>query len=351
MEDRQPLNMSSGRHRFRVHYGYPAVPDEHGYVHGGRVREQRLNDVFPNRPDRYDLLYLSSSTWPPGSFRKILKTRLRGSRFVWNQDGVGYPGWAGKGYRRLNRRLKAALRAAHHVIYQSEFCRASADRFLCAPGGSWEVLPNAVDVARFRPAKASFSRPPTILLGGNQYERYRVESAIRTLARFTDLYEDARLIVTGKVAWSGDESADLQAAKDLATSLGVGERIEWTGRYPQSRAPAVYQQADLLLHTKYKDPCPSTVIEALACGLPVVYSDSGGVPELVGPSAGYAIPVEDTWDRQVPVDPKDAAEGLAWAYEHRGRLSDAARTRACARFGLDDYVTRHEALFTELMDG
>ena len=60
------------------------------------------------------------------------------------------------------------------------------------------------------------------------------------------------------------------------------ESIRFLGAYNASKAPAIYQAADAYLMMKYNDPCPNTVLEALASGLPVLYSASGGVPELVG---------------------------------------------------------------------
>ena len=53
------------------------------------------------------------------------------------------------------------------------------------------------------------------------------------------------------------------------------------------------------------------MIEALACGRPVVYSNSGGVPELVGSEAGIGVGTEQTWDRDVPPDPVALAEAVA----------------------------------------
>ena len=55
---------------------------------------------------------------------------------------------------------------------------------------------------------------------------------------------------------------------------------------------------------KYKDPCPNTVIEALSCGLPILYSASGGVPEIVGNGCGVALKVLDNWHEKKIV-PKD----------------------------------------------
>src|SRR5207248_3199179 len=81
------------------------------------------------------------------------------------------------------------------------------------------------------------------------------------------------------------------------------------GRYAQRDAPALYRRAHLLLHTKRNDPCPNVVLEALSCGLPVVHSASGGLPELVGREAGIGVPDEGDWEHDVPPDPEALAVG------------------------------------------
>jgi glycosyltransferase involved in cell wall biosynthesis len=128
---------------------------------------------------------------------------------------------------------------------------------------------------------------------------------------------------------------------------GVEDRVELLGPYSQAEAPALYRRADLLLHTKYNDPCPTVVLEAMACGLPVVHSASGGTPELVG-EAGVGIEAPLDWEHDHP----PAAEALAAAVrecaERLDALSSAARTRAM-RFDVRPWLERHRAVFEELV--
>ena len=70
------------------------------------------------------------------------------------------------------------------------------------------------------------------------------------------------------------------------------------------------QSADILLHTKYNDPCPTVVLEAMACGLPVVYSASGGTPELVGDDAGIGVDAPLDWEHDHPPAPEALAEAV-----------------------------------------
>jgi glycosyltransferase involved in cell wall biosynthesis len=78
--------------------------------------------------------------------------------------------------------------------------------------------------------------------------------------------------------------------------LGIADRVEFTGRYAQREAPALFRRADVLLHTKVNDPCPTAVIEAMACGLPVVATDVGGVRDILPAgerSGGVVVPPSD----------------------------------------------------------
>ena len=114
-----------------------------------------------------------------------------------------------------------------------------------------------------------------------------------------------------------------------------------------NRAPGIFQRAALLLHTKYNDPCPTVVLEALASGLPVVYSASGGVPELVGPDAGVGVPAELDWDRDRPPDPQVMAAAVLRAAQDAERMAMAARSRAEA-FDVEPWLDRHQQVFEAL---
>ncbi len=135
----------------RVFYGHDVIPASGEPVAGGTAKFQRLAARFPNDPSGFSLLYLGS-TWLPRDLGPLLRlARWRGTPIVVNQSGVAYPGWAGDDTERINRQFRRALLAADHVLYQSEFCRRSANEFLGEPSGSSEVLYNAVDVDHFTP--------------------------------------------------------------------------------------------------------------------------------------------------------------------------------------------------------
>jgi glycosyltransferase involved in cell wall biosynthesis len=178
-----------------------------------------------------------------------------------------------------------------------------------------------------------------LLLGGDQYQSYRLELGLRTLRALLPSQPEARLLVTGRLAVPVDPLID---------ELGLAGQVDVLGRYSQRDAPAMFQRAHVLLHTKVNDPCPSLVIEAMACGLPVVYAKSGGVPELVGEEAGVGVTHPDSWERDEPPHPEELADAIDRVLGALPALGAAARRRAVDRFALEPWLDRHAELFAKL---
>lgn len=325
------------RDEIAVFYGHRRLPAPGEPVEGGMVKFQRLQTVFPNRPRDFNVLYLGSSSLPSDEQAVIRLAKRRRAPIVLNQNGVAYRGWAGAKTDEINDRLRTVLRRADHVIFQSEFCRQAAHHFLGTwepPRPSWEVLHNSVDTDEFTPAPEPPPGAPVLLLAGDQFQPYRLASALRTIA----LLPDVRLLVTGSLIEDGHA---------LAEQVGVADRVLFTGRYAQRDAPSVYRRAHVLLHPKVNDPCPNVVLEALACGLPVVHSQSGGTPELVG-DAGIGVGSETSWEQDVPPAPELLAAAVEHVLDRLEELRAAARTRA-QRFDFAAWAERHRQLFGELV--
>lgn len=332
----------------RVSYGHRRLPAAGDVAVGGIVKLQDLARQFPNTPRRFNVLYLVSSRLPDAAVSLARAARAKGAAVVVNQNGVAYPAWHGAGWEATNAPMGELLRQASHTFYQSQFCKDTADRFVGVQPSRWEVLHNAVDTDRFVPrARERVAPGLTLLLGGSQDAWYRVDAAVRTLAAIRRMGADARLLIAGRLRWASRATprADLDR---LLGELAVAGHVDWLGPYTQADAPALYHRADILLHTKYNDPCPSVVIEAMASGLPVVYSASGGVPELVGDSAGAGVPADVSWERDVPPDPDALAAAVLDVAARRSACSNAARARAVDRFDVRHWIARHREVFFEV---
>ena len=332
------------RRGLAVYYGGARVGD----VGGPLVKVKRLSEHFPDHPLGFNLVYLlSNAPYVPALALRLLKAR--GIPIVVNQNGVFYPGWYAGDWKTPNRIMSEAFHSADYVFYQSEFCRRAAHKFLGVRAGPGEVLYNAVDTRRFRPlprpaAHSSF----TFLITGkiSDHLSYRLESTIAGLASARAQGLDARLQIAGTV----DEGAR-RTADALADWLGVSNFLIFSGRYRQEDAPSIYGAADAYVMTKYNDPCPNTVLEALACGLPVLYSNSGGVPELVGPDAAIGLDCGDeNWDRPLVPSTEAIAAGMIKIAQSRDAFAAAARHRAVERFDIKHWLDRHRAVFAQLLD-
>jgi glycosyltransferase involved in cell wall biosynthesis len=326
----------------------PALRTE--IAHGGAVKLTFLAEHFPHSYPRASLLYTVSSVDHVAKAAIVHKAKQNGLKVILNQNGVAYPAWHGQGWEEPNRKMKDIYRLADFIIYQSKFCRLGALKFLGASEPPFQIIYNPVDTNLYRPArKPTGHRGPVLLLGGNQYERYRFETALRVFKHTLTLLPNASLIITGKL-WGENQLISMDIANRILRELDLEDYVEFTGAYSQEAAPGIFQRADILMHTKYNDPSPNLISEALASGLPVVYSASGGVPELVGPDAGIGIEVEQSWDKISQPDPQLMAEAILKVWENELGFSEAARQRAVEQFHLGRFIQIHRELFARILE-
>jgi len=132
-------------------------------------------------------------------------------------------------------------------------------------------------------------------------------------------------------------------------NLDITDNVEFVGQYSQNDAPGLYCRADILLHTKWRDPCPGLVIEAMSCGLPVIYSESGGMPELVWATAGIGVPAGGSWEEIDPPDPELLSTAVLQVADRLDWYSENARRCAVERFDLSRYMNQHRSVFEEVL--
>lgn len=335
--------------RPHIFYGFEQLPTRSDIASGGIIKCQDLETLFPNSTAAPNLLYLVSSALPPHLPILLRAAKRAGCPIVLNQNGVAYPAWHPQGWHEANRPLALAYHAANYVFWQSDFCRQSADRYLGKRQGQGDVLFNPVDTSVFTPRATRPLSNPVILVSGSHMFRYRLESAVLALAELHKSVPTARMIVAGRYCWGPDETACIQEIKALAAKIGVAESIDWRGTYTQTEAPALMREADILLHPKYNDPCPRLVVEALASGLPIVYSHSGGVPELVGAEAGLGVPAPQDWEQDHPPQAAELAAALVSVCKNHAPMSVAARHRAVTALDVSFWQQAHKILFKNLV--
>lgn len=327
--------------------GFGGVLDDGRPVHGGAVKLLPLRKAFGGGEEAFGILYAVSSSPPQVAADLFARCRKCGIKIVWNQNGVAYPAWAGSESERFNAPMRELRNAADFVVYQSEFCKISATKFLGPCDTPSSILHNPVDLEVFFPDREmTFSGSPLRLLAaGTHGTRDRVISALEALRELRVGGTETVLTVAGRFQWPGGE-------KDFASQtvhLGLQDAVRRVARFSQSDAPALYRAHDLLVHPKYMDPCPTVVLEAMASGLPVVGSRSGGMPGMVPSDCGVLIDAPQDWDNRHTPSGSQLATAVAGLLPNLTEFSLAARRNAEARFDVETWIEAHEQIFRELL--
>lgn len=269
--------------------------------------------------------------------------RLDGINWLHRHMRTGLKHWlrAERGNRVLAH-IRSQL--ATRIVYQSRFVQEWWQRQF-GPGPEWSVIHNGVDLDVFTPEGEE--TPPSshfrvLVVEGSLRGGYELglESAIQ-LAQ--TLERDHKLDVELSVAGMVSEVQRMRFA-------GRTQRpINWLGVVANDKVPALNRRAHLLYSTDINAACPNSVIEALACGLPVLAYDTGALNELVPANAGRLVPFGgDPW-RLEPPDAlalaAAAAELLTAPAAQQAAMRQAARLHAEAHLGLDKMLDAYlEAL-------
>ncbi len=225
-------------------------------------------------------------------------------------------------------------RLASHIVYQSEFAREWWERVHGIAPVPNSVVLNGVDLDRYTPTGEG--TPPERMrllvveghLGGG-YEiglKHALDLAGRVQVR---IGEPVELTIAGKAASGLQASLEAQAAVP----------IDWRGWVPAEHVPELDRSAHMLFASDLHPACPNAVIEALACGLPVLGYDTGALRELVTEGAGEVVPYGgDSWNLDSP-DTENLADAAIRIFREQPAYRRAARRRAENGLGLDTMVT------------
>jgi glycosyltransferase involved in cell wall biosynthesis len=232
------------------------------------------------------------------------------------------------------RAVRAAARRADLVVALSQAIADDLD-----PGGrlgmAVEVVRPGVDLDRFAPTGPPPTDPPTALVLGAIVGWKRPDLALEAVAIAARELPELRVRIAGApiAAAGGQLQAQLE---QRARQRDLAGRVELLGAVED--VPRALADATCLLHCSDREPYGMALIEALACGRPVVAPASAGPAEIVDASCGVLYP---------PGDAAAAARALVDAVGRAPELSHGARARAEAQ--LDRANAR--ARYRELIDG
>jgi glycosyltransferase involved in cell wall biosynthesis len=226
---------------------------------------------------------------------------------------------------RPRRRILAALEQAHRVIAVSAALKSELVK-LGVSADKIDVLRNGVDGSLFHPtergpmrANLGVANAPLIASVGNLVPEKGHDLVLAAAA----LLPDAQVVIVGR----GPERERLGYQ---ARQLGVGTRVQFLDNMPQAELAKVYSAADVLALGSTREGWPNVLLEAMACGTPVVATDVGGVREIVSDEVGEVV------------ENRDAAAFARALSRFLSRPVDRAIPRAFAlRFSWDPIASRY----------
>ena len=297
------------------------------------------------RPAGFDLRTYPGDRWPwPG--RCDLVHGLDGSVPLWRgarrvvtfhdlyvlRDDRAAPEWF-----RVRRRAayRRAAGHAHGIIAVSEATRRELADVLDVPASRVYVVPQGVD-ARFRPQpeeaverarRAHGLTGPYLLFVGSVSARKNTARLVRAFGR-SRLDSEMKLILAGEISYRGE------ATRRAVADCGLGDRVRILGYVPDQDLPALYTGARGFVFPTSWEGFGLPLLEAMACGTPVMAADRGAAAETSG---GFAVFVD-------PDDEQAIAEGMVRLLEVPASRTEQATRHArsftwerCARQTLEVY--------------
>ncbi len=241
--------------------------------------------------------------------------------------------------RRLLFLMGRGMQQAAHVIAVSQNVKDYAVAHYGTDPERITVIHNGVG-AHFRPVptaesvpvRARYGLPERYVFCAARFEkRKNLDGALRAFAHLRRADPGLALVIAGDMSW---ERAQLTA---LITDLGLGEAVVLPGYIPNTDLPAVYSGALFFVYPSLWEGFGIPVIEAMACGVPVLTSDVTSIPEVAGSAALMVDPASDQ-------ELRDGFLAIGTDAALRARLAAAGPVQA-ARFSWNRCVAETRTVY------
>jgi teichuronic acid biosynthesis glycosyltransferase TuaC len=293
----------------------------------------RLRRTFP-----FDLVH-AHFTYPDG-VAAVLLGRRYGVPVVITEQAPWRP-WLDAAPLVRRQAVWAARRCAFHVAISSAV-RASIEHHT-GPSARLRVIPDAVDDSVFvLPANGARRIDGQLLFVGAIRRVKGVDVLLRSLRLLADRGRDVSLRLVGEGHFER-YARDQEHVRSLTTELGLEDRVEFVGRKPLAELVGELQQSAALVLPSRAESLGMVLVEALACGTPVVATRCGGPEDIVDESVGTLVP---------PEDPVALAGGIERVLDREPEFERASlREHVLCRFGLDSVIGRYADLYEEALAG
>ena len=200
------------------------------------------------------------------------------------------------------------------------------------------TIHNGVDPGLFVPGprRAADGRRPTVVAAARIFPLKDIETMIRAAAVTRERVPDVRFIVYGSL---DADPAYVERCRALIVQLGLDATFEFGGLHDSPTD--LYREGDISILSSISEGFPYTVLEAMACGRPVVATDVGGVREALD-GYGIVVPPRD------PVALGEAAARLLLDDQLRSELGRRSREAVLARYRVGHSIDAYRLLYEEL---
>lgn len=227
------------------------------------------------KENKYDLSH-SFFTVPCGFLSYILEKEFK-IPYIVSLRGSDVPGYSERFsliYAALKPVVRLIWKNADAVISNSEGLRELAKK----TGGKKEIeiIHNGIDTQNYFPNTATRREGEFIITPGASRVTARkgIKYIIEAVGKLSAQYPN----ITLKIMGDGDEKYNLQ---NLAKELKIEEKVEFLGRIPHKETPKYYQEASVFVLPSFNEGMSNAMLEALATGLPIISTNTGGAKELV----------------------------------------------------------------------
>jgi glycosyltransferase involved in cell wall biosynthesis len=196
-------------------------------------------------------------------------------------------------YRRLN--YPRSARLANSIIVNSKSMRDEVLRYIDVDPAKLTLIYEAVDHETFRPGDARSARQhlekygidrPFTLFVSSLWRYKNCDGLLRAWAATYPAPRQNQLVIVGH----GRDKTYADELRALAVDLGIGDDVVFVGGVPLEETPMFYRAADVLVYPSFDETFGLPILEAMACGCPVVTSNVSAMPEIAGGAAVLCDP-------------------------------------------------------------
>ena len=239
-----------------------------------------------HKKNKYDFVFVWATV--PASFPALMLKVFYKIPFIIRISGPDIPGYEQRYnmiYKIISPFIKYAWKKAELIVSK---CKTEKEMVLkINPKLKIKIIFNGVDTGRYIPAGKSIENNLTLICPARLIKHKGQNTLIEAVS---DLKKQGIIFKVNLVGEGDEKKTFIKFAKEK----GVSEEIFFSGYVSREKMPKEYQKSDIFVLPSYNEGMSNALLEAMACGLPVIVTDVGGTEELVDETNGFIFKAGNT---------------------------------------------------------